>query len=91
MYQVLYYLTISPKNKKKSDKPGKMQMYTVSLLRHIWGSGAVHFIRDLVLHNSVNTYTRQDLGVLDSVIFRAKFDKIEKNSEKYFFQKLGKN
>ena len=64
-----------------------MQMYTVSLLRHIWGSGAVHFIRDLVLHNSVNTYTRQDLGILDSVIFRAKFDKIEKKLRKILFPK----
>ena len=78
-----------------------MQMYTVSLLRHIWGSGAVHFIRDLVLHNSVNTYTRQDLGVLDSVIFRAEFGRVEKipfpktwekieRIQKKYFEKFGK-
>ena len=77
-----------------------MQMYTVSLLRHIWGSGAEQLKRDLVL-NSVNTYTRQDLGVLDSVIFRAEFGKVEKipfpktwekieRIQKKYFEKFGK-
>ena len=77
-----------------------MQMYTVSLLRHIWGSGAVHFKKDLVLH-SVNTCTDKNLGILDPGIFRAEFGRVEKilfpktrekfeRIQKKYFEKFGK-